>query len=332
MRQDEVSSNSHNGSSKAHGFFSNAFTLIELSIVVIILSVLIATILTSRTLVDNAKVNKIHEDYRSFRNVINIFFDNFGCLAGDCNAIQMGDLLVTRASGSLNAGCVTQSPPTLVFNTSQIDNVIKRTCMMFELNLSRQLGGVDPFLTPFLNTNGLTTNVSLSDSVAGINIPYANFGRMASWDFTWIGSNSTVMSIPIEAGKVGINSSGTVLSLGWWSGQHMLVLRNSSSLVNSATTDSLLIGATVSWGSVTTVPAVSANIASKVDKKFDDGLPYGGTIMGGKSLPAMNAGSISCNDSPTTLNSYSIDASFKYINSNSVSSGCYIAYLMESPP
>jgi prepilin-type N-terminal cleavage/methylation domain-containing protein len=61
-----------------------AFTLIELSIVLVIIGLVVGGILVGRELINNAENRKVISDVEKYRTVTNTFRTKYNCLAGDC--------------------------------------------------------------------------------------------------------------------------------------------------------------------------------------------------------------------------------------------------------
>jgi len=287
----------------------NAFTIIELSVVVLILALLISTVLVSKALIDSAKINKIQEEYRGLSNAISLFQDAYECIPGDCNTRQISQLITS----GLNATCVGSS---LTLNNSQIWDVTKRTCAMHELELGGYINGVDH------------TYSTLTDSIANSNIPLAQFSKLASWDFR-LATDGTASTpphggyvFPIEAGLTG----GSLANI---ANKHMLVLRAAILISN---------GPDIALTTLTSASVLSilpANLTKKLDSKFDDGLPYFGRIVAGKN-PGQLASSSSCTNIafasalPMSItDSANITNAVSYISSNNTGiNGCIVAYIL----
>jgi len=291
---------------------NSAFTLVELSVVLVILSLLIAAVIVGRALIDSAKLSSIQSDYKSFSSARSMFLDTYGCLPGDCTAVQVPDLV----TAGLLAGCTTPTV-TLLLNTNIIDNPTKRSCMMNELQLGKFINGTDP------------TYVTLTDSIASKNIPYAKFSTLATWDYRLVTNGAAAAptagwTFPIEAGA----AAGSLAS---WFGQHILVLRNA----NTTTAIGDIAYATITATSAA-LSTVSSTLASKLDKKFDDGRPLSGYIMSGKNPAELNLAT-SCygvalgTATPLTGVATSITSAATYLSGTSTGvGGCIVGYLMEN--
>ena len=203
----------------------NAFSLVELSVVIVIISILASTVIVSRSLINMMKINKINEEARMFNNSINIYFTNYGCLPGDCKQSQVPELV-----SGINSACFTTNSPyqactiltgcsdVIPLNTGSIETIAKTTCMMQSLQSARFISGVNKSAT-------------LIDSIAGQNLPIAKFSKLAAWDFRLFPEKnvtnvdakhefiSNIMPIPFE-----FNSLDGV----GWENKNVLLLRQAT--------------------------------------------------------------------------------------------------------
>lgn len=83
------------------------FTLIELSIVLVIIALLVAGILVGSTMIESAKIRKVGTEYERYMTVVNTFRNRFNCVPGDCSTATRfnlgangdGDGLIDYPSG-----------------------------------------------------------------------------------------------------------------------------------------------------------------------------------------------------------------------------------------
>jgi len=289
---------------------TKAFTLVELSVVIVIISLLVAAVLISRVLVDSARINKIQEDYRSYNASIQQFQTAYNCVPGDCVASQ----LAAPQFASLNSACIVTSP------TGAIDNETKRTCMFHEMQLAGIMSGVDTALSGIIGIGGvgttLTSVTALAESIAGQNMPFAIFSRNGAWDFTLVRVDGTgnPWTLPIE-----IQSVQSYLAL---IGKHILALRDARSTTCPSGNTCGITSADINWGgSNLAIGSASVTLIHKLDSKFDDGMPYTGNINVTRSSAVYNQFTDN-----TCTESYNVTA--KYLQSNSVGP-CIPFYAMD---
>jgi prepilin-type N-terminal cleavage/methylation domain-containing protein len=321
----------------------NAFSLVELSVVIVIISILVSTVIVSRSLVDMAKINKIKEEAIMFNNSINIYFTSYGCLPGDCKQSQVPDLV-----SGINLACFTTNSPyqkctdptgcpgAIPLNTGSIETVAKTTCMMQSLQSAGYISGVNK-------------NAILTDSIAGINLPITKFNKLAAWDFRLFPPQNIANIYPPDEFISGITpvpmEFNSLVNAGL-SNKNVLLLRQATTIVgqagNIAKYDKEPQNMTQTYG-------ISANLTQKLDLKFDDGKPYSGNIMAGVNyydfiendngssqfnLNPGNFAPISC----TTINVdhmgwsiYPISTNEKYLTSKNINRGCIVGFYMDIP-
>ena len=80
-----------------------AFSLVEISVVIVIITLFMATIMASRVLIEATQLNKIHSDTANIQNLTDIFHNTFDCLAGDCPYKQLPENIRSQTpSGCFN--------------------------------------------------------------------------------------------------------------------------------------------------------------------------------------------------------------------------------------
>jgi len=337
-------------------FFSNQYkkaaaSLTELSIYIVVLAILSCCALVSRTLITQAHINKTYEEFVTIRDGYTIFYDQHGCLPGDCmnqsTYSQISDISASLAA--VSAGCIATTFPapagsstTPSFATNLIENAAKRTCLFASLRAFGYLSQVNPAIA------------TLNASVAGTNIPYLWSGgnKQAAWDIRTVTSTSAqstitatgvtnasglrnaVLSSSISGGLTMPYAIGAATgSLESWAGQTMMLLRDA----NTATT-----GGDIVYGGSATY-AVSSLYSLKMDKKFDDGLPFSGMIAAGRNdtdgksaslsapLPCHTLSGAEYNPNGINANIVSGTSGVTYNTTTNVNKGCLLAFLIPSP-
>ena len=147
-----------------------AFSLVEMSVVIVILAVLLSALIVSRTLITIAKINRIVNDARDIQVLTDIFRNTFDCIAGDCSYKELPKSISSQVpSACFNLQSDYETPLTTPvintgFGTDQIDSNAKRTCMFYEfMALEPQAFG--------LPRGSLATNKM--NSIFGINVANA---------------------------------------------------------------------------------------------------------------------------------------------------------------
>jgi len=315
-----------------------AFTLVELSVVIVIISIMLSTVLVSRSLIASAKINKIQEEYRTLNSSIGMFNDVYSCLPGDCTATQVPDLITASTALSTSA-CFSSATPMFgapnsatvaynALNTGGIESTFKRTCMMLELQAAGYLAGLTAPATP--------SALNMTGSVVNVNIPVAKFSKQAAWDYRTIqvntGTNVLGVTVPYS---VSYGSLVATNPMSAWSGKNALVLRDSNVTALGENTPLATIGDITSNSASATTQAkyaVSATLASKLDLKFDDGMPFSGNIASGRNVvdsALTGAAAVSCHNLTTAENATTgagIVGTVTYQQSNNINNGCLVAY------
>ena len=313
-----------------------AFTLVELSVVIVIISIMLSTVLVSRSLITGAKIGKIQEEYRAFNSSIGMFSDVYSCLPGDCTSAQVSDLIVASSALS-TSGCFSTVTPmfnapnsaTVAFNslnTGGIESTFKRTCMMLELQAAGYLSALTGPATP--------TALNMTGSVVGVNIPYAKFSKQAAWDYRTINATTTTNVLGVTLPYSVSYGSTSTNAMNLWSGKNAFVVRDSNYTAIGANTPLATIGDITSnsaSSSTQATYAVSAILASKLDTKFDDGMPFSGNIASGRNaVDSAVASAVSCHSLATaenTVGGAGIVGTVTYQQSNNINTGCLVAYL-----
>src|SRR5688572_11936468 len=88
------------------------FTLIELSIVLVIIGLIVGSIAGSQVMIANAQLRSGVAQLESYNQAVYTFKNKFGCLPGDCiNSLTFGGATVVgycdngNGDGQLNDGC-----------------------------------------------------------------------------------------------------------------------------------------------------------------------------------------------------------------------------------
>lgn len=226
------------------------FTLIELSIVLVIIALIVGGILVGRDLIRAAEIRSVQADYEKVVSAINAFRSKYNCIPGDCpNATEF---FGTDAGCPSLVGATSASPAIFSNDTPGIttcngdgDGLLDVNNTIYEMTtLWQQLGAAQ--LIPGYYSGGLVGGTA---TTIGVNLPLipglaANRAGWLAIDadqslyFTYF--TGSALPLPLVPGTF-----GTALVIQWGSG-----------------------------GGVFT-PAEMLNF----DSKFDDGSPVKGRIM-----------------------------------------------------
>ena len=260
-----------------HSCRHNGFTLIELSIVLVIVGLIVGGILAGRDLIGTSQVHATITQLQKYQSAVNTFYAKYGSLPGDLNsatASRFGFAPRDVYRGSGDANGILESGNS--FGYKGVAQGYGETAMLWS-DLTYANG---------MKINLIEGNFSQSDIVAG---PPAIF-QTQPW-------------LMIPAAKIGGSNYISVYSPGYCCGWVNTDPRNYYALSSFIS---------LSGGDMTAGPGISVKTAYDVDKKLDDGLPqtgsvtatYGGVNGVWTSPNAPTASSATCFD--TTSKTYSI--------------------------
>jgi len=226
---------------------SSAFSLVELGVVVLLIGILVGGILTARSIIESARINKIGEEYNGIKRAILTFESTYDCVPGNCTATKFHKM---KAS-ALATSCLGLSL------NGHIESAKKRQCMMYELQLDGAISGI-------------TFGTSLTETFTSrVNAPSAKANNNLGWDVISVPvaryDSVAATVLPPEAGVIGTG-------LEHWGSNMVLILRvgaGPDALTNLTSTGKFA--------------GVSSRMTHALDVKFDDGLPYSGIISGLKN-------------------------------------------------
>ena len=136
------------------------FSLIELSIVIIVLSLLIGGVITGAALIERAKLQNVLQEFRQISFAVSNFRLQYGSLPGD---LQTGSTVLSGA-----AGCDGSGVGVIVADGTSISP----TCAWVHLNAAGTLSGGLSGDYPTVGGTGYYSNSDASNlPVLGINIP-----------------------------------------------------------------------------------------------------------------------------------------------------------------
>jgi prepilin-type N-terminal cleavage/methylation domain-containing protein len=260
--------------SKIHS--QKGFTLIEMSIVLVIIGLIVGGVLVGQELIRSATLKTVITDEQKYVTAVNTFRTKYNELPGD-----MVD--ATTYWGTDPNGCPQNvsytAPQTTTCNgngnglieDAQIPGI---SLTMFEdFRAWQQLSDAGLVAGSFTGTSGPS---ELSDTVPGLNVPSS---KIANAGFEWT-----------------VFASGSGIPATFWNAQYSSQYLLFGSSVNSG-------GGYDSGGNILDHGVLSPTDAQAIDLKIDDGLPFSGNVLG-----SGYAGGIS-NCAPYATNAYNTSIS-----------------------
>jgi prepilin-type N-terminal cleavage/methylation domain-containing protein len=241
----------------------SAFSLIELSIVLIIIGLLIAGITGGASLIKSSELRSIMGEARGYAVAVNSFFTQYDQYPGDAST-NVGSSSITEALGDRDNK--------IEFVNDASSPVAEGVDAWFDL---KDIGAIDLALTPLVHTNATTGSLHVPGSLVPVtDIPGSKI-KGAGWVFDYNTANfqNVVVLTGTTAAYVAAPASGTagdatktstlVNGLNYIPADGPLATRNASTEIISAP-DSL-----------------------SIDSKIDDGKPATGNVQSVNQLSSI---------------------------------------------
>ena len=230
------------------------FTLIEMSIVLVIIGLIIGAVLVGQDLISAARVRAQISQIEKYQTAVNTFKGKYGYLPGDIpNAIAIQFGFAARGSflGEGDGNGTIQGIPTGPNNSFALGFCqAGGEPLLFWADLG-QAGLIDNQLTSdagYANTKVSTSN----PATIGLYLPQAKIGN-GNYVYVWEGGYNMGWSGSNETGDDNMNYFGlaAVTQFGWGAAP---------------------------WAMISS-PKISVQQAFTIDQKIDDGLPQSGNVM-----------------------------------------------------
>jgi prepilin-type N-terminal cleavage/methylation domain-containing protein len=236
------------------------FTLIELSIVLVIIGLIVGAILVGQSLIHQAQLQRIMKEQTQFAEAINTFYGKYNCIPGDCpNATNFfGSAGGTGSDSDVN--CTTPAATNMGSTGTCNGNGDGKIGDNGTLSVV-DANGVETYLVwQHLALAGLIPgSYSIKGQCAsngrapGYNAPASNAVAGGEWEILRVDNTSTASTVALTGGS----TTGVAPNI---EGQHALVIGNYL-YCNQAQT-----------------PFLSVADAFAFDTKYDDGMPFTGFI------------------------------------------------------
>ena len=328
-----------------------SFTLIELSIVLLILSLLVGSLLVGRQIVDRAKIQRIIFEFDYYEKAFHQFYDTYRAVPGELRYKECKKYSIFNNESGVSDPCfygglnpALPGNPKLVytwvgqtnylilyhlFKSGLIDDGSKRTNSYFSSSVkpnygSSLAGGNYKVLRGHItNNDGCTFHSSFNHSgriqIAGYNYKLAtdHLGETTYMNFLYARSNKYFnKSLPHEMDNMQYRNrldGHNALTLYFWTEKYSIDMNagNSKTEKNEMT-------------------ILSSKLASEIDAKIDDGRPGTGRLLALKGGIAHQSNTTneqhlkSCYDKMANEVSSAI-----YHSDTNLQYGCNITYIME---
>lgn len=178
-----------------------AFSLIELSIVLIIIGLLVAGVTGGASLIRNAELRSVMNEARGYATAVNSFYTKFNALPGDFNSV-IGTMNPAASTTIGNANGLIEFYGAHATSTT----VTGRMEGNIALQHLTQGGFIDNNFTPATGSSGASGVPDMVALTPGSNIPGSKF-KNAGWVFDYISGNT--QNVVTLTAAVAVATGGT---------------------------------------------------------------------------------------------------------------------------
>lgn len=259
------------------------FSLIELSIVLIIIGLLVAGVIGGGSLVENAQLRAVMTEARGYATAVNSFYAQFSAYPGD-----YGTALYTGSNGD-GDGYIeyVNGIATNTTGTPRGENDIA----LVDLQLARQLdstsftsGNGQLNATPAIGSRSSGATTTAGTPGGGTGIPVSKM-KGGGWAYDSMTFNGALENVAVLVGGT-VNASGTAVAS---TTQSLTAI-----LVNATATNA-------NNAQLTPVEALS------IDAKMDDGNALSGKVAAANGITNANA----CYTTVSSVTTYTLSNSYK---------------------
>jgi prepilin-type N-terminal cleavage/methylation domain-containing protein len=231
----------------------SAFSLIELSIVLIIIGLLIAGITGGASLIKSSELRAVMGEARGYAVAVNAFYTQFNALPGDYNTAVGSVSGVTTPANGLAVGN----------GNSKIE---------------------------FCTTGCVTGNAVSTGSEGAIAWQHLKSAGAIDTAPTFTGGATTSQLVTTNYPASKIKSSGWGFDYNYSTSQNVVVLTGATTTAATVSVDNAVGNSLVNGAKIATA-ALLATDALSIDAKIDDGIPTSGKVQGvntGSSTTCVN--------------------------------------------
>ncbi|MCH2546217.1 MAG: prepilin-type N-terminal cleavage/methylation domain-containing protein [Alphaproteobacteria bacterium] len=256
----------HNATSRS------GFTLLEISVVLVILGLLTGGIFAGANLIRSMELKSINTEVNEYRTAIAAFQERFHALPGDMNNAEY----IWGAVGDTNSGdtcpddagvgtetCNGNGNQLIAPTTTTLGLSGEEAEGFYAWNHLHNMGLLRAEVT------GVPGAASDRDAVVGTNIPRSNYNKAAGW---------SILNIPHSTEATGtcrsISASG-----GFTKGMCRFIAADNVWIFTEINYGNVLVLGAQYEGYYAMQPIIPPQDADSLDNKFDDGLPASGSII-----------------------------------------------------
>lgn len=250
----------------------SAFSLIELSIVLIIIGLLVAGVTGGAALIKNAEMRAVVTQYQGFRAGISAFYAQYNWLPGDyATAVAGSTVPATGTTACAAATCLTSAQDSrLQYITASVPTFSSESAAAFDV-LQR---------ANFVEGLGLVLNAVTAVQTIATTIPAAKI-KNVGWAFDHRFSVGTAYAAATGYNSVGVNEGQAAAP----ANQNVLVLTGTpiTAQAAAAATASLVNGVPAAVANATSnlaTASLTGPDALSIDTKLDDGIANAGLVRG----------------------------------------------------
>ncbi|MEN9781861.1 MAG: hypothetical protein RL208_11 [Pseudomonadota bacterium] len=249
----------------------SAFTLVELSVVLLVLSVLVAGLLVGKRIVDKATGRRMVQEADFYKKAVNLFQDSYGFLPGNFTSTMCGNITDFSSAGSVcsnwTSSTATQYP---AMNYIASEDVKVKTYTMGWMKIA-----------------GLADAVPISQqgSIADLTALYTYENTKLAFAASNVSNDTYVTAVGFNLGS-GTNSNRQFNGLRGIGGSAAGSENNEFTSTNTDSFYSLwngrngvVFGYNNGGNASAGRGVVSASIMKDIDVKYDDGKPLTGSII-----------------------------------------------------
>jgi len=243
----------------------SAFSLIELSIVLIIIGLLIAGVTGGASLIRSSELRSAMGEARGYAVAVNGFYSQYNALPGDYYSGVPGSGTYAGVSGSSYAGTTNGFDNKIEYFATDTSAFSSESVVAWDQLI--KTGSIDSTLT-------LTSLAVTSAQVYGTNMPASKI-KFAGWHFDYRNNVQGTNNYALTTVAAGATAEGAANAP---ANQNVVVLTGTT--IAASATKTLVNGGVAATSANSALGAVTGPDALSIDTKIDDGFANAGKVRG----------------------------------------------------